>query len=400
MSEQPGRPGSEVERLRRELASSRQRLEDEVNYYRGQVESTRKRMEAEHVRQQASEVARRRQLEDDLAAVRARMHDAQQHGERLQRRYDELSEQYLRQEATSRDSVEGQIKRYKAAAQEAWRSAEEEVERMEREISEARSELEAERARGREVENSLRGLQGMERDSEFRQSELMEETAALKQALNLSERARVQSHRRAVQLGERLMKAQARLEELARQGKTADGSAAKTPDRPAKKFAGGAYRGVDNPSEVDLSKANAVLQAASDAGEAKSVEEEAAMAADPALNSMDFDFADEFMLIATDESLDRSKVARLREQVEEAEMRESSQRLDQKQAVREHELMRKHAPAVPSRPRPSQPQPAAPRPDYVSATSARQASIGKVAMVAAAVVVLAGAGAWFLGLTP
>lgn len=404
MTDQSGRFGSEVDRLRRELAASRQRLEDEVTYYRGQVEHARKRAEAEHLRVQASEVSRRRQLEDEVAALRTRLHDAKEHGDRLQRRYDELSEQYLKQEAAGRDTVEARIAQYQAAAREAWRSAEEEVARMEREISEAHEALEKERNRSRDMENSLRRVKSQERDSENRRTELLDEAAALRQALNLSERARVQSHRRAVQLRERLEEVNARLEDLERRpaGASRTGGHAGADGKPVRqRFFGSAYAGVDNPSEVDLSKANAVLRDAS-GPEDEALSTDAGMSTQAAMGPQDLDFSDEFLLISTDESLDRRKVARLREQVEEAELRASAEqdgkrgRGNQSGTAAGGNAGR--GGASPSTPafQPRQPHPQ-PTPQRSSAVAGRSFPVGKAATGMAVAVALAGAStAWLV----
>lgn len=392
MAEQSGRAGSEIDRLRQELTASRQRLEDEVNYYRAQVEVGRKRMEAEHVRLQASEVARRRKLEDEMAVLQTRLHDALQHSERLQRRYDELSEQFLRQEASSRDSVEEQVRRYQAAAREAWRSAEEEVERMERELSEARGAQQKEQARRQEIEETLRSLQEMGSDSEDRQADLEEELSAVKQALNLSERARVQTQRRAVMLGEKLVEVQANLDGLAQKAAAAD-KAATASELPKKGPFSGLSNGAGNPTEVDLSRANEVLKSVS--ANKDDIDQGESMTFESAAGSAELELADEFMVISADASLDRAKVNRLREQVEQAELQESTQRLAQKQAAREHDLMRESAsphPPASRKPGPVRAVPESPGSQH------RSRGIGVITTVA--VLLLAGAGGWLLGLLP
>ncbi len=334
MSERAAAPGSDVERLRRELAATRKRLEDEVGYYRGQAEATRQRLEADQVRAQAAEVARRRKLEDELAVLQGRLHDAQLHNERLQRRYDELSDQFLRSEESSRESVEEEITRFKAAAQVAWRSAEEEVARMEQEIAETRQALDQERARNLEMEDTLATLQAIDGESEEeRRKGLVNEIAVLKQALNLSEQARVQVQRRAVRLADRVGSLRARLA----QGSASDKGAKAAEEKPRRKFRPDAY-GADNPCEVDLSAANEILRQVG-ANEPDTAEGDVEPGGAFVGVSLNNELADEFLLVSSDESLDRAKLARLRKQVQQEEERESKVHMNAEQAARERRLI-------------------------------------------------------------
>ncbi len=301
----------EAEKLKRELAMVRQRLEDEVAYHRGQAEAARRAAEAEHLRAQAAEVARRRRLEDQVADLEARLHESRDHGARLQRRYDELSQQFLQQEASARSTVEEEVARYRAAAQSAWRSAEEEVAEMELEVSRHREALERERARVRQLEDTLRTLQGVEGEgAEDRLDDLQGEVVALKKALHLSERARIQAQRRAVRLAEQLVE----LETAVQDGTAgAQGSGASASARQPGPFPASLVGTSANPQEVDLSEANEILRRAAGVGSGVGASD----AQQPDLGvSLGDDLADEFLLVTSDESLDRLKLARLQMEVE------------------------------------------------------------------------------------
>ncbi|MCH8506892.1 MAG: hypothetical protein LAT50_21655 [Ectothiorhodospiraceae bacterium] len=316
MSERSTGNGQEVDRLRRELVSVRKRLEEEVAYHRAQAETARQRAESEHLRAQAAEVARRRKLEDKVATLEAQRQEAAEHAARLQRRYDELSQQFLKQEESARHTVQEEVERYRAAAQSAWRSAEEELSSMERELQRQREMYEREHQRARQLEDTLRDLQGVDGGgAEDQEEALLEEVSALKKALNLSERGRAQSQRRAIRLAEQLVELEARLH--------ADDEPPEA--QPAQRQAGAAglvqetYRafqfGAGNPREVDLSEANSVLRSAS-ATLLEANDEELSGGGDRAFEG---DLADEFLMVSSDQSLDRVKLEKLQQEVERAE---------------------------------------------------------------------------------
>ncbi|MCC5856647.1 MAG: hypothetical protein JJT90_00685 [Ectothiorhodospiraceae bacterium] len=305
----------DADRLRQELDQVRRRLEDEVAYHRGQAEAARRQAEAEHLRAQAAEVARRRRLEDRVADLEAQLRESQDHAARLQRRYDELAQQFMHQEEAARSTAQEEVERYRATAREAWRSAEEEVEAMEAEVSRQREALEQERARVRQLEDTLRTLQGVGGDSAEDQLDgLQAEAATLKKALNLSERARAQAQRRAVRLAEQLVELEALLHGRPAEAGTTEtaGSGARQPGPfPASPLGSSA-----SPQEVDLSEANAVLRRAfADSGHMEPVH----AGASEGVVDLDGDLSDEFLLVGADESLDRSKLARLQREVETAE---------------------------------------------------------------------------------
>ncbi len=315
MSERTSGNGQEVDRLRRELASVRKRLEEEVAYHRAQAETARQRAESEHLRAQAAEVARRRRLEDKVATLEAQRQEAAEHAARLQRRYDELSQQFLKQEESARHTVQEEVERYRAAAQSAWRSAEDELSAMESELQRQREMYEKEHQRARQLEDTLRDLQGVDGGGAEDQADaLLEEVSALKKALNLSERGRAQAQRRAIRLAEQLVELEARLHD------TDERPAGRAPrqEGPAGHIQE-TYRafqfGAGNPREVDLSEANAVLRGAS----ASLLEASDEALADSGSNVFEGDLADEFLMVSSDQSLDRVKLAKLQEDVEKAE---------------------------------------------------------------------------------
>lgn len=298
---------SEVERLKKELAALRQRLQDEVAYYQAETETTRQRVEAEQLRIHAQEVARRREVEDELARVKRQLQEIQEHSDRLQRRYDELNRQYLKQEESARLSAEEQVTQTREAARAAWQSAEEELAAMEAELNEARRQVAAEQERNRQLEETLGSLQGLEAASdEDREAALLEEVTALRKALNLSERGRGQANQRAVRLAEKLVGLQAEQERSTPADAVHVQETRSTPR--------GA--GAGNPVQVDLTEANAVLRAAHG-------NEAGTSADDTAATSLGAELADEFQLIQADTSLDRNKLERLEQQVAKEDQRQA-----------------------------------------------------------------------------
>ncbi len=314
------RPGSEVERLRQELAAVRQRLEEEVAYHRAKAETSRQQIEAQHLRQQAAEVARRRRLEDQVATLEAQLRESRDHGDRVQRRYDELANQFLQQEESTRHSVQEEVARYKAAAQSAWQSAEEELARMEGEMHRLREALNAERSRSRQLEETLRSLQGLDGNvDEDEADSLRGELSTLRKALDLSERRRVQLQQRTVRLAEQLVGMQGKVSELQQSAEDTDKARA---DSEGAAQVRNVYRsfhtGAGNPTQVDLSEANAILRAAAAQNAVDAESKKAAPALDVS-GGLDDDIAEEFLLMSADSSLDAGKLERLQQQVEKQE---------------------------------------------------------------------------------
>ena len=384
------RPTSEAERLREELAAVKQRLQEEVAYHRARAETARQQAEAQHLRQQAAEVARRRRLEDHVATLDAQLREVRDHSDRLQRRYDELSNQFLRQEESTRHSVEEEVARYKAAARSAWQSAEEELAKMEKEMQRVRQELDQERARSRQLEDTLRNLQGLEGGGgEDQAAALSEELTALKKALNLSERRRAQLQMRTVRLAEQLVEMQASVaeaEEVSPATPSGQGSEAHV-----RNVYRAFHTGAGNPTEVDLSEANAVLRQAAQ-------QHSGGRAADGGtagglIESPEEELAEEFMLMAADSSLDRAKLARLQQQVERQEAEDRAREAQATSQPARHKSRAKRS--VPSRAQaPAEP----PKPTDLPLFS--PGIVGKVfhvLLVILLLLVLGGLAAWFLG---
>ncbi len=385
------RPTAEVERLRQELAAVQNRLEEEMAYHRARVETSRQQIEAQHLRQQAAEVARRRRLEDQVATLELQLREAQEHGERVQRRYDELAGQFLRQEESTRDSVTEEVTRYKAAAQSAWQSAEEELAKMEGEMHRLREELSQERTRSRHLEDTLRSLQGLDGNGEEDEAaELAEELATLRKALDLSERRRVQLQKRGVRLAEQLIAMQGQVAELQEARETAAPRA-----EPGAAHVRRLYRdfhtGAGNPREVDLSEANAVLRSAASQGQSGAAEGTPEQAL-----SLDDDIAEEFLLVSADSSLDRHKLERLQQQVER---QEAQDRIREGGAAPAREnIFLEEAPPRERPPAAATDAPATRNGPGRFWTRARWTRLTHTLALVALATALAGIGIWFLGI--
>ena len=373
---------SEVERLKKELAALRQRLHDDVAYYQAETETTRQRVEAEQLRIHAQEVARRREVEDELARVKRQLQEIQEHSDRLQRRYDELNRQYLKQEDSARLSAEEQVTQTREAARAAWQSAEEELATVEAELNEARRQVVAEQERNRQLEETLGSLQGLECASdEDREAALLEEVTALRKALNLSERVRGQANQRAVRLAEKLVALQAERH----RSNPADAVQAQENRSAPRGF------GAGNPFQVDLTEANAVLRAAY-GGKAGGAGDDEASA------SLGAELVDEFQLIQADTSLDRIKRERLEQQVAKEDQRQAErgrQRAEARKQRREpifgetpprHRAAAAAEPAAVTGEQPRAPEPGA-QPRRWPAAVALAVALG----------VVGGAVTWFLG---
>ncbi|MFV8834609.1 hypothetical protein [Aquisalimonas sp.] len=383
--------GNEIERLRRELAAVRQRLEEEVAYHRGQVEATRQRVESEHLRAQAQEVARRRELEEELSRAKAELREVREQSERLQRRYDALNQQSLQQEETARSSAEEQLAQMRAAARSAWQSAEEELGAMERDLAEARRALAEEQERTRQLEETVASLQGLDDGSgSDHESALLDELAALKKALSLSERSREHANKRTVRLAEKLVAIQAE-QRLREEGESVEPPAD-----------GAARVGAGNPVPVDLSEANAVLSA-SQASEGGGDDVGAVVPA--ASRSLEADLADEFRVIQADRSLDRSRLERLEEQVRDQEREDARRERERQQHPRPPQPSAAAATQEPARqvarePVGSEaPSPGSSAPEAADAPMRPRRWPSVLALVVL-VGLLAAGSAWFLGVLP
>lgn len=389
-----GRGGTEVDRLRGELDAVTQRLEEEMAYQRAKLETARQQIEAQHLRQQAAEVARRRRLEDQVATLESQLREARDHGDRVQRRHDELAKQFLQQEQSTRTSVQEEVARYREAARSAWQSAEEELARMETDMQRLREALDKERSRSRQLEETLRSLQGLDGHAEEDQADaLREDVETLRKALDLSERRRVQLQQRTVRLAEQLVGLQGRLSELRdRAGSQRDGAV--NPQEIFRPF----HSGAGNPTPVDLSEANAVLRSA--AAQAKATDDSVSgdHAADPAVE----DLAEEFLLISADSSLDRGKLERLQQQVEKQEAEDRARQTVQ--TARRNVFLDEQEMDVSARAKVAAKRPATST-EAVPAPAPHRRSIGhhlgklaSVLLTIALVLALAGIGIWFFGL--
>ena len=274
-------------------------LEEEIAYYKAELETVRQRAEAEQLRTQASEVARRRRAEEYAAEVKQELRLNQQELERLRRRYDEVGEQLLREEERSKRVIQQEVDKYRSAAKSAWESAEQELAEMDGQLKTARRALSEERRRTEQLEESVREVRGLAHDrAEAGDIELKRELSAMKKALQASERGRLQAERRLTQLTDKLLRDEERtvVEEES------------PPTRNQREAANvravyQAFRGAeDGAPETDLSHANQVLENVLDVEAFTKIR-----VGDGALHE---DFADEFVLVGSDESMDARSPAK------------------------------------------------------------------------------------------
>ena len=284
---------SDVLRLRQELASVRASLEEEIAYYKAELETVRQRAEAEQLRTQASEVARRRRAEEYAAEVKQELRLTQQELERLRRRYDEVGEQLLREEERAKRAIQQEVDKYRSAAKTAWESAEQELAEMDGQLKAARRALSEERRRREQLEETVRDVQGLAQDrSEAGDIELKRELSAMKKALQASERGRLQAERRLTQLTDKLLRDEER---------TVVEDDSPSPPQNQREAANvravyQAFRGTeDDAPETDLSHANQILENVLDVEAFSKIR-----VGDGALHE---DFADEFVLVGSDESM-------------------------------------------------------------------------------------------------
>lgn len=295
VTRQGGRESSsDVLRLRQELASVRASLEEEIAYYKAELETVRRRAEAEHLRTQASEVARRRRAEEDAAEVKQELRLTRQELEALHRRHDELGEQLLREEERRKRAVQQEVDRYRSAAKSAWKSAEQEMADLESQLRASRHALSTEQRRREEMEATLSEMQGPDRDRGGAVSaEMKREVAALKKALKVSERGRFQAERRLAELTEKTAQ-----EEERQAAGAADFRPAQERATENVRAVYQAFRGTeDEAPETDLSKANEALENVLDSDAFAQIR-----IGDLPLHE---DLADEFVLVGSDESLGR-----------------------------------------------------------------------------------------------
>ncbi|WP_435103851.1 hypothetical protein [Arhodomonas sp. AD133] len=261
MSEEPRTSGrdDEVARLQAELEEARARAEEVAAYYRGELEAARRRAEDEAVRIQAGEAGRRKRADEAVARLKGELASARRDAEHAQRRYEELHRHLEEMEqANARDGA-----REQEAARAAWRTAEEEVERLDGEIAALQRELESERAHRRQQDIERERLVEEHRHTEERWRGLM---ARLRRGFKASEQ-----RRRALE------NAVAEAEQRAREVAAADEQAGRRP----------AFAPVDARVEVDPTKGWGSLTITE--GE---------------------DLSDEFMLVEADQSIREAADAR------------------------------------------------------------------------------------------
>lgn len=251
-----GARDEELARLRREIERAEYRAEEVAAYYHGQMDALRRKAEDEAVRVQASEAGRRRRAEEQVGYLKGELEAARSEAQHAQRRYHELLQQLEHNERDGADQVRAEVDRHRDAARAAWKTAEEEVQRLDEELSGLQRELALEREQRRQLE---RGYEREVERGELADKDRVKLIQRLKQALKLSEQRR------------QALEAQVR----GMGGQSGEASAA--PGTPAGPFAAGEY-GI----EVDPAAGWGTLQIG-DGGE----------------------LADEFRLMGADESLTR-----------------------------------------------------------------------------------------------
>jgi len=181
----------ELEQARSASEVSIAQLEEEVAYYRGELEATRQRMERQSLRAQAEEVAKRRRAEEALGDLRRELRATQQERDKANAIVEELRQQLVDQEEAARRHTRGEVDKVRSASKEAWRNAEQEMARLERDLAQALTAVDEEREQRYELEQRLK--RATERADEA--GHLNPQTArlitGLKAALRASERARL-----------------------------------------------------------------------------------------------------------------------------------------------------------------------------------------------------------------
>ena len=178
----------ELRRLRAELEQADIRLEEVTAYYRGQLEAIRRRAEDETVRVQASEAGRRRRAEEQVAYLKGELKAARTDAEHAQRRYQELLQRLENIELEGREQTQAEVDRHQVAAQAAWRTAEEEVARLDTELSALQRRLEQEREERHQLE---RAYEQLEERHQLQDQERRRLIGRLKRGFKLSEQRRM-----------------------------------------------------------------------------------------------------------------------------------------------------------------------------------------------------------------
>lgn len=148
-----------VARLQGDLEKTQIRLEEVAAYYRGELETVRRRAEDESVRVQAAEAGRRKRAEEQVAYLKGELQSARTEAEHAQRRYQDLLQRLDELETQSEQDTRDEMDRFREAAKAAWKTAEEEVERLDRELAETCRKREQESEERRQLERSYEQLE-------------------------------------------------------------------------------------------------------------------------------------------------------------------------------------------------------------------------------------------------
>lgn len=167
-----------------ELEKARLRIEEVAAYYRGELEAVRQRAEDEAIRIQAAEVSRRKRAEEQVVYLKAEYKAARAEAEHALRRHHELQQSLGELEQQNEEQARAEVDRRREAANAAWKTTEEEVERLERELHDLRRQLEREREEHRQFECSH---QQQEKTNQLAEQERRRLISRLKRALKLSE---------------------------------------------------------------------------------------------------------------------------------------------------------------------------------------------------------------------
>lgn len=281
---------AEVARLQAELEKANRRLEEVAAYYRGELEAARRRVEGESLRSQAAEVARRKRAEEQVAYLKGELEAARSEAENASRRHQELHQGLQELEQQSERQTKAEVDRFREAAKAAWRTAEDEVARLDQELHALQRQVERHREERHQLE---RNLEQQEENRLVLLADHQRAVARLKWALKQSEerRHRVEAEReKLLQESRAAAEGQAREAEAVAVRSRARDEAAAREQRPS------ALHGAGNPVEVE--GLERVKLAPDGAG---------AEADETAWQGLDIaggdDFSDEFLMMSADESL-------------------------------------------------------------------------------------------------
>ncbi|MDN5871430.1 MAG: hypothetical protein L0H73_12000 [Nitrococcus sp.] len=171
-------------RLQTELEKTQLRMEEVAAYYRGELEAVRRRSEEETIRLQAAEVGRRKRAEEQVVYLTAEYKAARVEADHALRRLHELQQSLESLEQHSEEQARAEVDRQREATTIAWKTAEEEVERLDQELCELRRQFEREREERRQLECSH---EQQEKTNSLAEQERSRLISRLKHALKRSE---------------------------------------------------------------------------------------------------------------------------------------------------------------------------------------------------------------------